>query len=93
MKAVTSSVSYSCFINKLLDYQDEVSKIYQSLLEICFATLDGFRENLGIDGKALSSFAAKKGKNPDDKRGDHDANWGKHVTRAEGSDGKIHEKT
>ena len=93
LAAVPSSGSYSRFVNKLLNYQDEIRKIYQSLLDTCYERFDGFGENLGIDGKALSSFARKKGRNPEDRRGDHDAVWGKHVIRTEGSDGKIHEKT
>jgi len=92
VKAVPSSGSYSRFVNKLLNYQGEVRKIYQSLLKSCFEKFDGFGRKLGIDGKALSRFAIKRGNTPGDRRGDHDANWGKHVTRREGSDGKIHEK-
>lgn len=93
LTAVPSSGSYSRFVNKLLNYEDEVGKIFQTLVDACFESLDGFGENLGIDGKALSSFSVKKGSNPEDRRGDHDANWGKHVTRTEDSAGKVHEKT
>lgn len=91
--AVPSSGSYSRFMSRLQDHQDDVRQIFQSLISICFENLDGFGENLGIDGKALSSFAKKKGNIPGDRRGDHDARWGKHTHRSEGSDGKIHEKS
>jgi len=91
--AIPTSGAYSRFVNNLLKHQDEVRKIYQSLVDTCFKSFDGFGKNLGIDGKALSSFAAKQGTHPEDRRGDHDANWGKHVIRSEGSDGKIHEKS
>ena len=49
-------------------------KIYQSLLDTCFERFERFGEKLGIDGKALSSFAVKQGTHPEDRRGDHDAN-------------------
>lgn len=90
--AVPSSGSYSRFQNKLLRHKDEIRKIFQSLLKLCFDELPDFGENLAIDGKALSSFAKNTGTLKDDRRGDHEANWGKHVTRCEGSDGKTHEK-
>ena len=33
---------------------------------------------LGVDGKAIASFAKRRGSNPADNRGEHDANWGNH---------------
>ncbi len=91
--AVPTSGAYSRFIGKLINHQEEVKSIFKNLLESCFQTLDGFGENLGIDGKALSSFAVKPGRHSSDKRGDHEAVWGKHEIRSERPDGKVHIKS
>jgi hypothetical protein len=92
VKSVPTSGAYSRFIKKLLKHNKEIRKIFKDLTDFCVVNLDGFGESLAIDGKAISSFAARKGKLKKDLRGEHEANWGKHVIRSEGSDGKIHEK-
>jgi len=89
--AVPSAGCYSRFFRKLETHAGELTKIFEALLTICYEELDGFGETLGIDGKALSSFARRKGKYEGDLRGDHEANWGKHVMRNEGADGSITE--
>jgi len=90
--AVPSSGCYSRFFQKLEKYDQEMRDIFDSLLSICYEELEGFGNNLGIDGKALDSYANRKGKNVGDLRGEHDANWGKHVYRNEGTNGNITEK-
>lgn len=90
--AIPTSGCYSRFISKLMEHQDEMRKIFEVLLDLCYENLEGFGENLAIDGKALDSYAAKTGCEGKDRRGDTDAKWGKHVIRCEGSDGKVHEK-
>lgn len=90
--AIPTSGCYSRFISKLMEHQDKLGKIFEVLLDLCYQNLEGFGENLAIDGKALGSYAVKKGCRDKDRRGDSDAKWGKHVTRCEGSEGKVHEK-
>lgn len=92
-EAVQSAGCYSRFFQKLMKYEKEVKKIFYELLRICYEKLDRFGTTLGIDGKALSSYARKNGRHPEDHRGDHEANWGKHVSRSEGKDGTVREKT
>jgi len=90
-EAVPSAGCYSRFLSKLSGYEKDINKIFQSLLSICFKNLEGFGKTLAIDGKALPSFARSKGKIPGDRRGEHDARWGKHVMRSEDAAGRIHE--
>ena len=90
--AVPSAGCYSRFFRKLEEHTGELQKIFESLLLICYEELEGFGENLAIDGKALSSFAKRKGKQPGDLRGEHDADWGKHVTRSDDGKGNITDK-
>lgn len=91
-RAVPTSGAYSRFIAKLMDHQDDLKKIFKELLGMCYQELEGFGESLAIDGKALPSFARRTGTVEGDRRGEHDANWGKHVVRTEGADGKVYEK-
>lgn len=90
-EAVPSAGCYSRFFRKLEGKTKELQEIFEGLLEICYEKLAGFGERLAIDGKAFASFAKRKGKHADDRRGDHEAVWGKHVHRSESSDGKITE--
>ena len=90
-EAVPSAGCYSRFSKKLEGKTEQLQEIFEALLAICFEELDGFGEMLAIDGKALASFANKKGKHGDDRRGDHEAVWGRHVHRNENSDGTITE--
>jgi len=89
--SVPGASCYSRFFKRLNEYRDELKDIFQSLVSICYQELDGFGETLAIDGKAISSYARRPGKHPNDRRGDHEARWGKHVTRSENADGTITE--
>ena len=86
-EAVPSAGCYSRFFRKLEGKTKELKEIFETLLDICYEKLEGFGETLAIDGKALASFAKRKGKHADDRRGDHEAVWGRHVHRNENSDG------
>jgi len=74
---------YSRFIENILKHIDLLKELFIHLREECYAVLPDFGKYLGIDGKAIRSFAkgksdkhTKDGSN--DRRGDSDANWGKH---------------
>ena len=59
--AIPSSGCYSRFMSKLAENHEELRKIFEVLLKFCYDNLDGFGENLAIDGKAIPSFARRKG--------------------------------
>ena len=72
-----------CVIENILKHIDLLKELFIHLREECYAVLPDFGKYLGIDGKVLQSFAkgksdkhTKDGSN--DRRGDSDANWGKH---------------
>ena len=53
--AIPSSGCYSRFMSKLAENHKELRKIFEVLLKYCYDNLDGFGENLAIDGKAIPS--------------------------------------
>ena len=53
--AIPSSGCYSRFMSKLAENHEELRKIFEVLLKFCYDNLDGFGENLIIDGKAISN--------------------------------------
>lgn len=74
---VPSSAAYSRFVTKLLDHQEEIDALFSGMLDRVSASLPGFGEVLGVDGKAVSSRAHKLSARPDSgRRGEHDANTG-----------------
>ncbi len=91
IRSVPGASCYSRFFKRLGEHSEELKDIFQSLVSICYQELDGFGETLAIDGKAISSYARRSGNRPNDRRGDHEAKWGKHVTRSETSAGTIAE--
>jgi len=91
-EAVPPAWAYTRFLQSLIKESILITKIFDDLVEECREVLPHFGKNLALDGKAIPSFAVKAGKFPDDKRGDHDANWGKHVYSGVSNDGKLWEK-
>ena len=53
--AIPSSGCYSRFMSKLAENHEELRKIFEVILKFCYDNLDGFGENLIIDGKAISN--------------------------------------
>jgi hypothetical protein len=88
---VPGSSCYSRFFRRLGEHTKELEEIFQSLVSICYQELPGFGESLAIDGKAIESYASRPGNHSDDRRGDHDAKWGKHVTKCKNSAGTLTE--
>ena len=89
-QAVPSASAYTRFLSKLFDDQHnaaELRRIFDSLVERCAELLPDFGEHLGGDGKAISSFARRHGSHPGDRRGEHDADWGRHEHHHTDEDG------
>ena len=72
-----SESAYSKFIKNLVTHcNDEISDMFQSLVDYMYENLDGFGECLMVDGKAIQSFATKTStSNNSGNRGEHDADW------------------
>lgn len=87
--SVPTAGSYSRFVKRLTEHTEEIKQLFYALVKECQEGLEGFGEDLAIDGKKLSSYAKRKGKVEGDNRGDHEAEWGKHVHRSEREQGKI----
>jgi len=83
---------YTRFLNSLFKERMSITEMFHDLVEECRNVLPGFGENLALDGKAIPSFAVKPGNIPGDKRGDHDADWGKHVYSGIDKEGRLWEK-
>ena len=83
---------YTRFLKSLLKEHMLITEMFHDLVEDARSILPGFGKNLALDGKAIPSFAVKSGKISGDKRGEHDADWGKHIYSGVGKDGKPWEK-
>lgn len=89
-QAVPSASAYTRFVATLFEDQQnaaELCRIFETLVERCRSSLPGFGEKLGGDGKAISSFAVGRGNKSGDRRGEHDADWGRHEHHHSGADG------
>lgn len=78
--AVPSASAYSRFLATLRkrSIREELVKVFTALVDQCYQELPGFGRRLGADGKGIHSFARRRGKIPGDRRGEHDADWGRH---------------
>lgn len=78
---VPSHRVFTKFQNKLIKYQDELDKIFESDVDFMYENLEGFGENDALDGKLLDSYAKKENKKSTDKedkkdyRRENDASW------------------
>lgn len=79
-RAVPSAWAYSRFLGKLCEQEslEEQHRIFRTLVNRCCKLFPDFGTQLGGDGKAVASFARRRGKKPADRRGEHDADWGVH---------------
>ena len=67
--------------------------MFDSLVRYMYEHLDGFGEDLMVDGKAIQSFATKLSKQKaDDHRGEHDADWCKKTYTVSGKNGETKTK-
>jgi hypothetical protein len=69
-----------------------VREIFTTLVSWCYEEIEGFGMQLGIDGKALASYARRPGKREGDRRGEGQAKWGIHTHRSEDAFGNIKEQ-
>jgi hypothetical protein len=91
---VPSSAAFSRFLGKLLDMEEEITTIFDRLIDELKILLPDFGKHLAIDGKKLPTHArpGKKGMKADGRR-DIDADFGKKVYRGKREDGTKWEKT
>jgi hypothetical protein len=86
---VPPSWVYSRFFKKLFNHEEEINKMFDSLVEEAAALLPDFGKRLAIDSKAISSLAKHKNSNDkEDGRRDTDADYGRkeyHGVREDGT--------
>ena len=80
---VPKAGAYSRFIKKVVKHIDILQEMFSNLRKKCYELFPDFGKYMGIDGKAIPSFAVEKSekKRKDgeaDRRGDSDADWGNH---------------
>ena len=88
-----SESAYSKFLKNLIACKEELKEMFDSLVRYMYEHLDGFGEDLMVDGKAIQSFATKLSKQKaDDHRGEHDADWCKKTYTVSGKNGETKTK-
>ncbi len=91
-KAPKSS-SFSRFLLCLVDMEAEINEIFEALVKEMIKLLPDYGQNLGIDGKAISTHAkSHKESKPADGRRDNDADYGVKTYRGKKEDGTAWEK-
>jgi hypothetical protein len=92
--AVPPAWVYSRFLAKLQEkeYIELVKEVFEALVRKCYEELPGFGKEVGADGKAIPSFAVEEGSIPGDRRGEHDADWGKHEHFHQTENGEVVKK-
>lgn len=92
-KAVPPEWVYTRFLKKLTAYEEEINKIFETLIEELRKLLPDFGKDLAIDSKAINSLATSANKNDKaDGRRDKDADWGKKEYRGVREDGTSWKK-
>lgn len=72
---------FTKFEKKLIKYQDELDKIFESDVDFMYEKLEGFGENTALDGKLLDSYAKRENKKATEKeekkdyRRENEASW------------------
>ena len=95
-QAVLPAWAYSRFLRNLLEAQDPVQAMFDSLVEELSAALPDLGRRMAVDGKAIASHArgGKQGANqtqPPDGRRDTDADWGVKTYKGQHADGSAWE--
>lgn len=73
---VPSKSAYPKFLKNLQDCGKELKEIFDEMVGYMYDNLDGFGQDLMVDGKAIQSFATKLSKKKKkDHRGEHDADY------------------
>src|ERR1700722_13733868 len=90
--SVPSKSSYNRFIANLIKNKYLIDEIFDSLVKQLQSLLPDFGKDLAFDSKAIESHGRKSGKIEDDKRGEHDADWGTKTYKGVKEDGTSWEK-
>lgn len=91
---VPPSWVYSRFMNSLLAHSEQVEQIFQRVLWLVSAELPELGASLAVDGKAISSAARRRSKaKGNDRRGEHEANWGAKTYTHNRADGSVERTT
>lgn len=89
-----SASSYSNFLKNLRECQEELRAMFEGLVQFMYGHLEGFGENLMVDGKAIQSYATKQSKKAKSGgRGEHDADWCKKTYTVAGKNGEKESRT
>ena len=84
-----SESAYSKFLKNLMECKTELKTMFEILVQYMYDHLEGFGEDLMVDGKAIQSFATKLSDNcKSGNRGEHDADWCKKTYTVSGKDGE-----
>ena len=98
VRAVPTACAYSRFLGNLIRQADQVSRIFDELVDRLSEELPDFGRFQAFDGKAIDSYASGKKKDEEGesekagRRRDTDADWGKHAHRGVKEDGSSWEK-
>jgi transposase len=83
---VPGSSTFSRFISRLMEYENEMKKIIQALIRTMYELIPDFGETCAIDGKIIKTYASSfKKEKSKDRRADNDASYtAKTYTSADG---------
>ena len=90
--AVPSKSAYNRFIANAIKNKTLIDQMFDELVKQLQSLLPNFGKDLAFDSKAISSFGQRRGKIGEDKRGEHDADWGKKTYSGIKGDGTTWEK-
>jgi Transposase DDE domain/Transposase domain (DUF772) len=90
--AVPSKSAYNRFITNIIKNKTLIDAIFDDLVKQLQKILPNFGEDLAFDSKAIASLGQRPGNYENDKRGEHDADWGKKTYRGIREDGTAWEK-
>lgn len=90
--AVPTSRAYSHFLNLLKKFNDELTVMFDYLVENLGKELPDMFEHLAVDSKAISSLGKPAKNGSSDGRRDVDADWGVKTRRSKNEDGVWEEK-
>jgi len=92
--AVPSASAYSRFLRVLQKkrFQAVLEGVFERMVQRWYEGVSEFGEHLGIDGKAIGSYAVRRGKKEGDRRGEQDADWGRHEQHIQTEGGEVVQK-
>jgi hypothetical protein len=90
--SVPSKSAYNRFIANVIKNKELIDQMFDELVKELQLLLPDFGKDLAFDSKAIASFGQRNGKFEHDKRGEHDADWGKKTYRGIREDGTAWEK-